>query len=348
LERLGGVSAMRPVRLIDIAGRAGVSVMTVSKALRGAPDVAAQTKARVRALAQQMGYMPNTIAQGLRSRTSRLLGLILPTVANPIYNRTAAAIEEGAHELGYDLLIGHTLGLVEREEACLRRFLSRRVDGIFIFPVYRLAPQAAIYGELLRRATPTVILGHRAPFCAAFCNVETDDIGGSMAVTRHLLSLGHRRIVFLCGPAAAPWAQERLEGYRRALREAGLEPDDSLVFNGGSTIEDGAAAALQILNESIKMTAVQASNDLAAIGAVNLFLKQGVAVPGDISVAGFGNLLASEHFRVPLTTVRQPKLRLGVAAVEMMQKILRGERPETRRLPAEMIVRASAGSPKPD
>lgn len=337
---------MRPVRLIDIAQHAGVSVMTVSKALRGAADVAPQTKARIRALAQQMGYLPNTIAQGLRSRASRLLGLALPSVANPIYSRTVASIQEAVQELGYDLVLAHTLGLADREELCLRRLLARRVDGIFIFPVYRLAPQAPIYEELKQRATPVVILGHRAPFCSAFCNVESDDLAGSFATTQHLLSLGHRRIAFLAGPTPAPWAQERLEGYRRALREAGLEPDDRLLFHGGSTMEEGEAAALQMLNETAAMTAIQAASDLSALGAINLFLRQGLTVPGDLSVVGFGNLLTSEHFRVPLTTVRQPKLRLGVAAVEMMQKVLRGERPETRRLPAELIIRASSAPPR--
>jgi DNA-binding LacI/PurR family transcriptional regulator len=334
------------VRLKDIAERAGVSVMTVSKALRGATDVSTETKARLRALAQQMGYYPNTIAQGLRTRTTRLLGLLLPTVANPIFSRTVSAIEEGAHELGYDLLIAHSLSLVEREEVCLRRFLSRRVDGIFIFPVYRMAPHAAIYDELLKRRIPTVILGHRAPFCAGFSNVETDDISGSQSITRHLISLGHKRIAFLCGPSTAPWAQERLEGYRRGLREANIELDDSLIFTAGSSIEDGESAALQMLNESTAMTAVQSASDLSAIGAANVFLKQGLLIPADISIAGFGNVLTAEHFRVPLTTVRQPKLRLGVAAVEMMQKVLRGERPETRRLPAEIIIRSSAAPPK--
>jgi DNA-binding LacI/PurR family transcriptional regulator len=249
--------------------------------------------------------------------------------------------------LGYDLLIAHSLGIMEREETCLRRFLSRRVDGVFIFPVYRMSPQAPIYEELSRRRTPVVILGHRAPFCATFCNVETDDIAGSQAITRHLISLGHKRIAFLCGPSPAPWAQERLEGYRRGLREADLETDDRLLFNAGATIEDGEAAALQMLNESVKMTAVQAASDLSAIGAANVFLKQGLRIPADISVAGFGNVLTSEHFRVPLTTVRQPKLRLGVAAIDMMQKVLRGERPETRRLPAEIIIRSSSAPPKP-
>jgi len=334
------------VRLKDIAARAGVSVMTVSKALRGASDVAAQTKARVRLLAQEMGYVPNSMAQGLRSSTTRLFGLVLSTVANPIFARTVSAIEEGAHEWGCDLILAHTLNNPEREEACIRRLLARRVDGLFIFPIYRLAPTAAIYDVLLQRQTPTVILGQRAPFCARFHNVECDDLGGSYQMTRHLLELGHKRIAFLSGPTGAPWAQERLEGYRRALREEEIEPDDRLVFNAGASMEEGEKAALQVLNESVSMTAIQAANDMLAMGAANVFLNQGIKIPDELSIGGFGNLLMSEHFRVPLTTVRQPKLRLGVAAMEIMQKLLGGEKPESKRLTATLIIRASTSAPK--
>src|SRR5580700_4062253 len=180
------------VRLKDIAAQAGVSVMTVSKSLRGATDISAGTKSRVKVLAQQMGYVPDSTAQGLRNRTSRLFGLILSTVTNPIFARTVSAVEEGAHELGHDLILAHSLNTPEREEACIRRLLSRRVDGIFIFPVYRLAPSATIYDELWQRQTPTVILGQRAPFCSQFYNVETDDLSGSYLMTRHLLELGHK------------------------------------------------------------------------------------------------------------------------------------------------------------
>ena len=334
------------VRLKDIAAQAGVSVMTVSKALRGASDIAPQTKTRLKLLAQQMGYMPDSMAQGLRNRTTKLLGLVLSSLANPIFARTVAAIEEGAHEMGCDLIVAHTLNLPEREEACIRRLLSRRVDGLFIFPVYRLAPTAPIYEDLAQRHVPTVILGHRAPFCAGFHNVEGDDLQGSMLITRHLLGLGHKKIAFLCGPISAPWAQERLEGYRRALREAQLEPEDRLLFNAGATIEEGEKAGLQMLHEAPLATAAQCASDLVAVGAANVFLNQGLHIPQDLSVAGFGNILVSEHYRVPLTTVRQPKLRLGMAAVEMMQKLLRGEQPEARRLPAEIVLRASTGPPK--
>jgi DNA-binding LacI/PurR family transcriptional regulator len=334
------------VRLKDIAARAGVSLMTASKALGDATDVAAKTRARVRLLAQQMGYVPDSMAQGLRSRKSRLLGLVLSTVANPIFARTISAVEEGAHEWGYDLILAHTLNNPEREEACIRRLIARRVDGLLIFPIYRLAPAAAIYEVLWQRQTPTVILGQRAPFCAQFHNVESDDMAGASQMTRHLLELGHKKIAFLCGPADAPWAQERLEGYRRALREAQIQPDDRLIFTAGATMEEGEKAALQMLNESVSMTAIQAANDLAAMGAANVFLQQGLRIPGDLSIGGFGNILMSEHFRVPLTTVRQPKMRLGAAAMEIMQKLLRGEPAESRRLAAALLIRASTAAPK--
>src|ERR1700722_7421726 len=248
------------VRLKDIAARAGVSLMKVSKAMREASDVSAQTRARIRLLAQQMGYVPNSMAQGLRNRITRLLGLVLSSVSDPIFTGAVAAIEEGARGLGCDLLLAHTLNSPEREEACIRRLLARRVDGLFIFPTYRLSPTAAIYDVLLQRQPPTVILGHSAPFCAQFQNVESDDRSGSHEMTRHLLELGHKRIAFLCGPPGSPWAQDRLEGYRRALREEQIEPDDRLIFTAGASIEDGGKAALQMLNESVSVTAIQAAN----------------------------------------------------------------------------------------
>jgi DNA-binding LacI/PurR family transcriptional regulator len=115
------------IRLKDIAARAGVSLMTVSKALRDQPDVSATTKTRVKLLAQQMGYLPDSSAQVLRTRKTKLFGIVLSSMTNPIYSRVILAIEEGAHALGYDVLLAHTLNVPEREEACIRRFISRRV-----------------------------------------------------------------------------------------------------------------------------------------------------------------------------------------------------------------------------
>lgn len=333
------------IRLKDIAARAGVSVMTVSKALRGEPDVAAATRERIKQLARQLGYVPNSAAQGLRSQTSKMFGVVISSISNPIFTRMVRALEETAAEAGYDLLFSQSMNRPEREEVCIRRQVARRVDGLFISPVYRIETEAFIYRELLARGTPVVLLGHPAIFCNAFTSVAPDDQLAAYHVTRHLLELGHRRIVFLSGKVFAPWARERLEGYQRALREAGLEPDERLIFYAGSTIEDGRMAGLQMLNENCKFTAVQAVNDLVAVGCAETLVSQGIKIPQEVSIAGFGNILTSEHFRVPLTTVRQPKYRLGVAAMETMAKLLRRDRTESRRLPAELVVRESTAAP---
>jgi LacI family transcriptional regulator len=334
------------VRLKDIAQLVGVSVMTVSKALRDEPDVSTATKARIKQLALDMGYVPDSSAQGLRTRTTKLFGLVIPATTNPIYARMVYAIEERAFELGYDVLIAHTLNKPEREDLVLRRLLSRRVDGLFVTPVYRFEAEARIYQEIYARKVPTVLLGPPAPFCRQFPAIELEELVASYQATRYLTDLGHKKIAYLTGPAAAPWAHERFEGYRRALREAGIQPDDKLVFAAGSTIEDGTKATLQMLNEGAKPTAILAVNDLVAIGCADTLLRQGVSIPGDISVIGFGNVLAAEYFRVPLTTVRQPKARLGFAAVDTMMKLIHGEKLELKRLAADLEIRKSTAAPK--
>lgn len=335
------------VRLKDIAQLTGVSVMTVSKALRDEPDVSAATKSKIKALAHQMGYVPDSSAQGLRTKTSKLFGLLVPTTTNPIYARMLFGIEERAFELGYDVLVAQTLNMADREDACLRRLLSRRVDGLLISPVYRFEAEARIFQEIVVRKVPTVLLGPPAPFCRGFLGIEIEENAASYNVTRHLIALGHKKIAYFTGPSAAPWAHERFEGYRRAHHEAGLEVDDKLVFAAGTTIEDGTKAALQMLNEHCHSTAIQTVNDAVAIGCAEILLQQGLKIPDDISIAGFGNILTAEYYRVPLTTVRQPKRRFGVAAVEVLMNMIRGEKAVSRRLPAELVIRQSTAAPHP-
>ena len=334
------------VRLKDIAQIIGVSVMTVSKALRDEPDVSAATKAKIKKLALDMGYVPDSSAQGLRTKTTKLLGLVIPATTNPIYARIVLAIEERAQELGYDILLTQTQNLAEREDTCLRRLLARRVDGLFITPVYRFEAEARIYQEIIARQIPTVLLGSPAPFCKSFPAIEIEDLVASYNVTKHLLALGHKKIAYFTGPPAAPWAHERFEGFRRALREAGLTVDDKLVFQAGSTIEDGAKAALQMLNENRQPTAIQCVSDLIAIGCAETLLQQGLKIPGDISLTGFGNILAAEFYRVPLTTISQPKHRLGVAAMDALMRLIRGETIQLKRLAAELVIRQSTAPPK--
>ena len=192
------------VRLKDVAERAGVSIMTVSKVLRDAPDISLGTKERVRRLAEEMGYVPDPMARSLRTRTTKLLGAVAPALASPILAPALAALEGRLRERGYDLLVAQSGTEPAQEEACLRRLLARRVDGLFIAPIYRLAPTAPIFAHLKRAGTPVVLLGPAAPFCEGFAAIESDDLPGAAAATRHLLELGHRRIAFFTGPSAAP------------------------------------------------------------------------------------------------------------------------------------------------
>jgi LacI family transcriptional regulator len=333
------------IRLKDIAERAGVSLMTVSKVLRDAPDVSQATKARIRKLAQEMGYVPDALAQGLRTRRTRLFGLVLPNLNHPLAGYAAAAVQDRAQELGYDLLIAQTQDDPAREEVCIRRLLARHVDGLFIAPVYRLAPQAIVFEELHRSGTPTVLLGHRAPFCARFPSAETADSEASCRITQHLIELGHRRIAFYAGPPAAPWAQEQLEGYRRALREAQIPFSDSLIFTAGPRLEDGRRAAEQMLEERTAATAIQTVADASAVGAASCMAARGLVIPRDLSITGFGDAPMAEHFWAPLTTIRPPKYPLGLAAVELMLKRLAGEAAGARRLESELIIRASTAAP---
>lgn len=320
--------------------------MTVSKALRDQPDVSAATKARIQQLARELGYVPNTSAQGLRTRNSKLFGLVVPSTTDPIFARVVAAIEERAQDLGYDVLLAHTHNQAEREETCLRRLLARRVEGLFVAPVYRMETDARVYREVQASRIPVVLLGSPAAFCSQFVSVQSEELAASFAATQHLLELGHTRIAYFTGPLPAIWAQERYEGFRRAHREAGLDVDDRLVFHAGSSIEDGAKAALQFINEKCDATAIQAVNDLVAIGCAETLAPQGLRIPDDLSLVGFGNDRAAEHFRVPLTTINQPKFRLGHAAVDVMQRLLRGQPADNKRLPAELVIRHSTAAPR--
>lgn len=334
------------VRLKDIAEQIGVSVMTVSKALRDAKDIAPETKARIKLKAEELGYVADAAAQGLRNRKSLLLGLVIPSLANPVFARMVSAIEERAEADRYGVLLAQTQNYAEREDAALRRLLERRVDGVLVWPVVRQSSVSPGFQQLKARGTPTVVLGPRvATVMEDFVCVAGEELEGSQRVTQHLLALGHRRIAYLCGPSLAVWAQERYEGYKRALREAGLEVEDSLVFQAGATIEDGEKAALQMINEGCRTTAIQCANDLVAIGCGETLLKQGLRIPEDLSLAGYGNTMVAEHFRTPLTTVRQPKARLGVVAVETLLKLIAGEKPVVSRLPALLAIRSSTAPP---
>jgi DNA-binding LacI/PurR family transcriptional regulator len=332
------------VRIKDIAGRLGLSLMTVSRALRNSADVAPGTRARVQQVAREMGYVLDVTARGLRTGSTHLIGAVIPSLADPFFARVAAGLEEAFAEQGYEVILVQSLNQPAREEAALRKLVARRVDGIVIWPAPRLAVAPGDpYAELRLPAGKTLLAGP-PPFAAgSYPVISAHETRGVREAVAHLCGLGHSRIACLRGPVASPLARERFEGFVQGLREAGLAVDDALVFNAGWTFEEGQAALVQMLHEGRNPSAVVAVNDLVALGAVAALTRQGVRVPRDVSVVGHGNLPVAVHSPIPLTTVRVPKYALGVHAATQMIRLLRGESAGSHRLPVELVVRDSTG-----
>jgi LacI family transcriptional regulator len=331
------------IRLKDIAVQAGVSVMTVSKALRDKPDVSAVTKTRIKLLAQQMGYVPDSSAQGLRSRSMKLFGLAVPSCSDPFVARIVQTIEERAYEMGYDIILAQTADIPEREEACLRRFMARRVDGVFLTPAPTKSDRP-IYREIASRNIATVVLGSRPAGAVQFASVAVNDTGGAKLAASHLLGLGHKRIAFLAGPAEASWAADRLRGWREALSDAGIDPKDEFVIPTGQTLAEGVQAARRLLQSGCPFTALQGVNDLVAMGAGRVLHEKGYEIPGRISLVGFGDVFFAEEWLLPLTTVGADRQELGTEAMAAMQRLLRGQPQDGHVLNPKLVVRKSTGT----
>jgi DNA-binding LacI/PurR family transcriptional regulator len=333
------------IRLKDIAERAGVTATTVSKVLRDAPDISAETKARIRQIAESLGYVPDSGAQSLRSKKTHMLGVLISAVTDPFSSRVLLGLEEKASEFKFDLLLAQTFNDPQKELAAIERFMSRRVDGFIISPVHRFAERVPVYEELLRLEIPTVIIGPVPNWASRFVSVETDNLEASEKITKHLISLGHKKIAFLAGPSFSPAYKARLDGYRKALRDSGIQCNDSLVVLAGTTIEEGYQAMTSAYAELKDVTAIAAVNDSVAVGAVQFLIKNKFRVPQDVSVVGFGNYLISEYGQVRLTTVRQPKYRLGLAAIDMINQLLSKKQVSPLVLSSELLIRESTAPP---
>ncbi len=330
--------------LKDLAVSLNLSVMAVSKALRDAPDISAATKARVQAEAKRQHYVPNRAAQNLRSRRSGLVGVVVPQIHHTYYSHLVWGIERQAEARGFQVLLAHSLDRAENELNEVRKLLSRQIEALFLIPAIRWQHRLATLDLVRAGGVPTVLLDAYPAGADKFPGVTwvvCDDQRGSFLATEHLLELGHRRILFLAGPNGSSSSAGRFGGYQRALAAAGVSYSDTRVFLSGRDIEAGRHAMSQAISEKVEFTAVVAFNDSVAIGAAETLLKQGVRVPEDVSIAGFGDGLLAENFRVPLTTVRVPQMEMGETALRLALELQKGAPVAPRTLPVEIIVRAS-------
>lgn len=333
------------IRLKDIAERVGFSVMTVSRVMRDAPNISAQTRRRVQRVARELGYVPDAAARGLRLRNTHLLGLVLPDLGDPACAAMAAALEAASAPVGYDLAMACSHGSEESEETRIARLMGRRVEGLFLAPLPRARTVGGVYRQLVEQQMRVVVLGPKPEHLEGFPSVSVDDRAGVALGTQCLLDLGHQRIAFLAGPTLSPVARARLQGYRDALRSRGIKVRDELIFGAGTTVPDGLAAARQLLAERPEFTAIMAVNDPVAVGAARALAEAGLKVPEQVSLIGYGNHPCSEFCGSPLTTVDTDVAGQATAAAELMTDLVEGRQGRDEVLEPRLIQRSSCAPP---
>jgi LacI family transcriptional regulator len=338
----------------DIARLAGVSVATVARALKDKPDVNRETREKILAVARKHNYQPNLLARSLVTQRTFTVGIIVPDIDNPFFPALIKGIESTLWGSSYNVILSDTGYDPAKEEASLREFQSRRVDGVIVSPVNKIAVSPWLQAIALS-GFPAVFLNKMDH--ARVNAVFADDMGGAYAMTRHLLSVGHRRIAYV-GNRQSIWAnEERIMGYTRALEEAGIGSEGTLVRQSeGNNIESAYTCVRDMLEEGITADAIFAFDDIMAIGVKRALSERGLRVPRDIALAGYDNIELASLPEIDLTTVDIPKRELGKEAAQLLVAMIeRGtEGPagkeaaaKTVILKTSLVVRGSCGARGP-
>jgi LacI family transcriptional regulator len=326
----------------DVAKRAGVAPITVSRVINNSGYVSIETRARVTAAIDELGYVPNRLARSLRLKRTNTLALVVTDITNPFWTTVVRGVEDAANAAGFTVILCNTDESEAKQDAYLQVLLQKRVDGILFVPASSAAEPV---DRVQKQGVPIVVLDRRVPG-ARVDVVRGDSEGGAYLLVRHLLDLGHRRIVALSGPETVSTAVERVAGYRRALREAGLGEDAGQVYYGQFTQRFGYQATREALQQTPKPTALFAANNFIAIGALRALDDAGLRVPENCSLVSFDDLTSELVIEPFLTVADQPAYEMGRRATDLLIARLSGSVAngyEEIVLSAEMIVRCSSG-----
>ncbi len=338
------------VSIKDIARAAGVSHSTVSRALRDSPLISPQTRARIRALAEEMGYTPDAIAQSLQAGRTFTVGVVVTSIADPFFADVVDGVESVARPAGLSVFLNASLNDPDQELLVIETFHRRRVDGI-ILAASRIGTEHV--ERLAKIRVPIVQVSNQAESDRDFLHsVAVDDRAGARLAVEHLIALGHRHIGYI-GVTNRPRSnRRRLLGYQEALRAAGIEPREKWVRTAQlhGVAPEGDVQAGQMLLPTLweaGITAVFCYNDMVAIGALLACRERAIPVPEACSVVGFDNIALTRYVFPPLTTVHQPKRTMGQIGMKMLLELVEGREvsPKHRVLPPELIVRGSTAPP---
>lgn len=328
------------VTLDDVARVSGVSPITVSRALRGARNVAPELKARVQAAVDQLGYVPNVAARALASARSSHVAVLIPSLTNQLFVELLEAVQDALAPHGYQSLIGVTHYDPAQEEALLRSHLSQRPAGLLLTGFDRGAAAA----QMLERSHAPCVYMMETSAAPGIHSVGFSQRDAGRAITRHLLQRGRRRIAYAAGQLD-PRVLLRLEGYREALREAGChDPALELLVPGPTSMALGGRQFEDLLARHPDVDAIFYCNDDLAQGGLLAALRNGVPVPQRVAIAGFNDLGGSDQMLPPLTTVRTPRREMGERAAGMLLALMRAETVAERTvdLGFELVVRESS------
>lgn len=327
-----------------------MSHATVSRALRGSSLISAEVRENIQRLAAQMGYTPNAVAQSLKGQRTNTIGLVVTSIADPFYGRLMRGVDEVAHQSDVDVFLGVSYNSAEEEMAVIESFQRRRVEGI-ISASSRLSEEQL--EKLARTGTPTVLINRQSEGRhPSFRTVQVDSYGGAQQAVRHLIELGHTAIAYLGATNRPASNRQRMAGYCDALAQAGIPVQDGWVQEApperrsySDDVEDGEKLMLEALRQGI--SAAFCYNDMHAVGALLTCRKLGITVPQQVSIVGFDGVELAQYVTPPLTTVHQPKLRLGQLAVGTLLKLMQEQPVEDQVVSAELVVRCSSGPVPP-
>ncbi len=327
------------VTIKDIARLLGISPSTVSRALKDHPDISQATKDEVNKLAVEMNYRPNPIALSLRNRRSNVIGVVIPEIVHFFFSSVISGINKVANEHGFSVMVSQSGEDFTKEVEVCETFRHSIIDGLLI----SVTKQTTNFDHLRRldeEGIPVVFFDRMIEEFQAD-RVLIDDYEGAFQATQYLIIEGRRRIVHFSGPQSRSIGRNRLKGYLEAHRKNGVVIDESLVIHCDN-FESALVQTQKLIDDGVKFDAIFTVNDFTAAGVVKTLQKNGVKIPDEISVVGFGNDYIAEMIEPTLTTVSQPGFTMGERAMQMLINRINSEKtqePHTEVLPTELIVR---------